>query len=393
MFINVAVVGLGNCCSSLYQGIHYYKKNDANHDGIMTSNIGGYTFRDIQFVAGFDVDKRKVGKCFRDALLEKPNCTILFVKKEDMEEGPIVLKGPVLDGVASLMNDYSEDVAFRVDDNSTSLTKEEICRVLREREVDILINYLPVGSQLASEFYAECCLETGVSFLNCIPVFIASNPTWEQKFIDAGIPLIGDDIRSVYGASILSQMFQELAFARGHKVKCHIQRNIGGNTDFLNMTDKNRLTSKKISKENVIKAQNRIRNVPIEKGSIHAGPSEYIEFFKDNKIANFHIEMEGFMGSPVILDAQLSVIDSPNSAGVVIEAIRYLKVAREMSLRGALRGPSAATKKSPPEQMVFSETKFECDELAARRLTERTRIQTSWYDATELLKTRPSYNS
>lgn len=392
MSIKVAVVGLGNCCSSLYQGVHYYRKSET-HNGMMSSEIGGYTFKDIEFVVGFDVDKRKIGKCFRDALMEKPNCTLLFVNKEDMDEGPTVLKGPVLDGVASLMNDYSEDVAFRVDDSSISLSKEEICAILRERKVDILINYLPVGSQLATEFYAECCLETGVSFLNCIPVFIASDPVWEQKFIDAGIPLIGDDIRSEYGASILSQMFQELAFARGHKVKCHIQRNIGGNTDFLNMTDKNRLSSKKISKENVIKAQNRIRNVPIEKGSIHAGPSEYIEFFKDNKVANFHIEMEGFMGSPVILDAQLSVIDSPNSAGVVIEAIRYLKVAREMSLRGALRGPSASTKKSPPEQMVFSETKFECDELAARRLTDRTRIQTSWYDANELLKLRPSFNS
>lgn len=392
MTIRVAVIGAGNCCSSLYQGIHYYRDNETN-DGLMSSNIGGYTFNDIKFVACFEVDSRKVGKCLRDALLEKPNCTIQFVNKEDMEEGPIVQKGPVLDGVASVMANYPEDQAFRVDDAQSSLNKEEICAILKERDVDILINYLPVGSQKATEFYAECCLATGVSFLNCIPVFIASNPVWEQRFIEAGIPLIGDDMRSELGASVLSQMFQELAFARGHKVKCHIQRNIGGNTDFLNMTDQSRLKSKKTSKENVIKAQNRIRNVPIVKGSIHAGPSEYIEYFKDNKVANFHIEMEGFMGSPVTLDAQLSVIDSPNSAGVVIDSIRYLQIARELGLRGSLRGPSAFTQKTPPEQMMFSETKFECDELASRRLTERTTIQTSWYDAEELLKVRPSFNT
>ena len=236
-------------------------------------------------------------------------------------------------------------------------------------------------------------MESGVSLCNCIPVFIASNPEWEQKFVDKGIPLIGDDMLSQFGASIFSKMIQELAFARGHKVKCHIQRNIGGNTDFLNMTDKERVKSKKISKENVINSQNRIRDIDLNNSFIHAGPSEYIRYYKDNKVANFRVEMEGFMGSPVILDAQLSVIDSPNSAGVVIDAIRYLKVARELGIIGSLRGPSAFTQKSPPEQMIFSNIQFECDELANRKLTDITRIQTEKYNVKELYKIRPSYNT
>ena len=182
-------------------------------------------------------------------------------------------------------------------------------------------------------------------------------------------------MKSQFGASILSQMIQELAFARGHNVKCHIQRNIGGNTDFLNMTDQSRLASKKISKENVIKCQNEIRNISMDDSFYHAGPSEYIAYYKDNKVANFRVEMEGFMGSPVILDAQLSVIDSPNSAGVVVDAIRYLQVARELGLSGSLRGPSAFTQKTPPEPLTMEQTLFECNKLANRELTDITKKQ------------------
>jgi len=392
--INIAVVGVGNCCSSLYQGIHYYKinKNENNISGLMKNNIGGYTFKDINFVAAFDVDSRKTNKNLRDAIVSLPNCTPLFVNYCDIKTGPIVKKGPVLDGVAKIMNDYNEDEAFKINDD-IELSKKEIIQILMDKKVDILINYLPVGSQKATEFYAECCLESGISLCNCIPVFIASNPEWEQKFVDKGIPLIGDDMLSQFGASIFSKMIQELAFARGHKVKCHIQRNVGGNTDFLNMTDKERVKSKKISKENVINSQNRIRGIDLNNSFIHAGPSEYIRYYKDNKVANFRVEMEGFMGSPVILDAQLSVIDSPNSAGVVIDAIRYLKVARELGIIGSLRGPSAFTQKSPPEQMIFSNIQFECDELANRKLTDITKFQTQKYDVKQLYETRPSYNT
>ena len=253
--------------------------------------------------------------------------------------------------------------------------RSDIVAQLRQHEAEVLINYLPVGSQLATEFYAEICLELGISLVNCIPVFIASDPQWEQRFVEAGIPIIGDDMRSQFGASIVSQMLQELAFERGHHVKAHIQRNVGGNTDFLNMEDKARLKSKKISKENVIRAQNDIRGISTHDSFLHAGPSEYIAYYGDNKVANFRLELEGFMGSPVILDAQLSVQDSPNSAGVVIDAIRYVYVAREMGLVGALRGPSASTQKTPPEQMMFSDAIYECHALANRKLTDSTRRQ------------------
>lgn len=365
--INICIVGVGNCASSLYQGINYYKFKKINN-GLMSEDIGGYKPYNINVVAAIDVDKRKVGKSLKEAIFTKPNCTkILF---ENVDDGPIVSMGNVLDGISQIMNDHSEDHSFRAS-NEKSV---DIVKLLKDTNTDILINYLPVGSQIATEFYANACIDAKVSFLNCIPIFIASDPIWEQKFIDAGLPLIGDDMKSQFGASIVSQMLQELAFSRGHKVKCHIQRNIGGNTDFLNMTDLSRLKSKKISKENVIKSQNTIRGIN-DDSFLHAGPSEYIQYHGDNKIANFHIELEGFMGSPVIFDAQLSVIDSPNSAGVVIDAIRYLKVARELNIVGSLRGPSAFTQKTPPKQMMYSEALHECDALKNRELTEITKKQ------------------
>jgi len=386
--IRVAIVGIGNCASSLYQGLTYYNgyTNGAERDGLMKGDIGGYNVRDVEVVAAFDVDKRKVGKSLRDAIFAKPNCTPIYEK--NVPAGPTVQMGPILDGIASVMENYSDDEAFRASDEKPV----DVTQVLVDRKVDILINYLPVGSQKATEFYAEACLKARVSFLNCIPVFIASNPEWEQKFIDAGIPLIGDDMKSQFGASILSQMIQELAFERGHKVKCHIQRNVGGNTDFLNMTDQSRLKYKKVSKENVIRAQNVIRNVNPEGSFLHAGPSEYIRYYGDNKVANFRVEMEGFLGAPVILDAQLSVIDSPNSAGVVIDAVRYLKVAREMGLVGALRGPSAFTQKTPPQQLTLNETVYECESLSQRRLTRYTERQNKPYKAQDLYAITPSGN-
>jgi len=368
--INICIVGVGNCASSLYQGIRYYQDyNDTG--GLMRENIGGYTIKNINLVCAFDVDERKVGKCMKEAIIAKPNCTPLLVDYDKLDDGPIVMMGNVLDGVAKHMVDVNEDEGFRISNESS----ENIVQILKDKHVDILINYLPVGSQKATEFYAECCLEANVSLLNCIPVFIASNPEWEEKFIAKNIPIIGDDMKSQFGASILSQMLQELAFSRGHRVKCHIQRNIGGNTDFLNMMDQSRLSSKKISKENVIKSQNEIRKISMDDSFYHAGPSEYIRYYKDNKVANFRLEMEGFMKSPVILDAQLSVLDSPNSAGIVIDAIRYLKTAKDLGLRGSLRGPSAFTQKTPPKNLTFSDTLFECDKLANRELTEITKSQ------------------
>lgn len=386
--INVAIIGAGNCAKSLVEGVQYYTENPNNVTGMMKSDIGGYKAENINFVAGFEIDERKVDQTLGTALKQRPNCAWDIV--DEIKSTAPVYQAPVIDGYAGHMDNYPEANRFLVDENlrnttdgnRTSLSprkirewKDSIIEKLKQHDVEVLVNYLPVGSQKTTEFWAEICLETGISFVNCIPVFIASDPTWEKRFIDAGIPLIGDDMRSQFGASILSQMLQELAFERGHHVKAHIQRNVGGNTDFLNMEDSSRLASKKISKENVIRAQNEIRGISTEDSFLHAGPSEYIPFYGDNKVANFRLELEGFGGAPVTLDAQLSVQDSPNSAGVVIDAIRYVKVARELGVVGALRGPSAFTQKTPPDQMMFADAVYECTELAARRLTDSTRKQ------------------
>ena len=386
--INVAIIGAGNCAKSLVEGVQYYTENPNNVTGMMKSDIGGYKAENINFVAGFEIDERKVDQTLGTALKQRPNCAWDIV--DEIKSTAPVYQAPVIDGYAGHMDNYPEANRFLVDENlrnttdgnRTSLSprkirewKDSIIEKLKEHDVEVLVNYLPVGSQKTTEFWAEICLETGISFVNCIPVFIASDPTWEKRFIEAGIPLIGDDMRSQFGASILSQMLQELAFERGHHVKAHIQRNVGGNTDFLNMEDSSRLASKKISKENVIRAQNEIRGISTEDSFLHAGPSEYIPFYGDNKVANFRLELEGFGGAPVTLDAQLSVQDSPNSAGVVIDAIRYVKVARELGVVGALRGPSAFTQKTPPDQMMFADAVYECTELAARRLTNSTRKQ------------------
>jgi myo-inositol-1-phosphate synthase len=386
--IKVGIIGVGNCAKSLVEGVQYYTENNKTADGLMKSDIGGYEAKNIEFVCGFDIDERKVNSPFFEALKAKPNSAWNIV--ENITSEAPVYEAPVIDGYASLMDNYPEENRFLVSEDlrnctdvnrtifsskDSNIAKKDIISKLKEHEVEILVNYLPVGSQKATEFWAEICLETGVSFVNCIPVFIASDKKWEKRFIDAGIPLIGDDMRSQFGASIMSQMLQELAFERGHVVKAHIQRNVGGNTDFLNMEDKSRLKSKKVSKENVIRAQNDIRGISTEDSFLHAGPSEYISYYGDNKVANFRLELEGFGGAPVIFDAQLSVQDSPNSAGVVIDAIRYLRVAREMGVVGALRGPSAFTQKTPPKQMMFADAVNECKALANRELTKTTKKQ------------------
>jgi myo-inositol-1-phosphate synthase len=363
--IRVVVAGVGNCFSSLYQGLEYYKDHDedangGNIPGVMFARIGGYHPADIQIVAAFDVDRRKVGRPVGEAIFAKPNCARVFC--EDVPDGPIVQMGPVLDGVSDYMIKQPEKYGFRLS-NADSV---DVVQILKETKADILLNYMPVGSQQATEFYAQACIDAGVAFLNCIPVFIASNPVWEQKFIDAGLPLIGDDMRSQVGASILSQVLQELAFDRGAVVDFHQQLNIGGNSDFNNMMVQSRLASKKISKENVIRAQNDIRGIPVDEEALFAGPSTFIPYLKDNKVAYLNLRLRGFGDAPITIDAKLSVQDSENSAGVVIDAIRYLKVAREMGIVGALRGPSAWTQKTPPQQMQYSDAKAECAAFAAR---------------------------
>jgi len=329
----------------------------------MRQSIGPYTVNEIDFVLAYDVDQRKVGLPMKEAIFKGSNCCrALDPTVQSNTNGRydgLVHLGPILDGVSPHMvaNDAKDYERFLVkDDCSADIL--QFAKALVDHRVDVLINYLPVGSQKATEFWANVCLEARVSLVNCIPVFIASDPEWSAKFKKARIALIGDDMKSQFGASVLSQMFQELAEARGHKVVAHIQQNSGGNTDFLNMTMKDRLKSKKISKENVLRCHGS------EPDFLHAGPSDYVRHLKDTKVAHFRLELEGFCGSPVTLDARLEVQDSPNSAGVVIDALRYVMVAQKIGLYGALEGPSAFTQKSPPVQMPLQRAIEECDKLA-----------------------------
>lgn len=361
--IKVAVAGIGNCFSALYQGFAYYKKNHGVEvPGLMFEDIGGYAPTDVEVVAAFDVDPRKVGQPVGRAIFAKPNCARVFMPQ--VPAGPVVQMGPVLDGVSDYMLGQPEDESFRV----AKKKPVDVVKVLKDSGADILINYLPVGSQKATEFYAQAAIDAGVAFLNCIPVFIASDPEWEKKFIKAGLPIVGDDMRSAFGASILSQVLQELAFDRGFVVDFHQQLNIGGNTDFNNMMVQSRLASKKKSKENVIRAQNDLRGIPVPKNSLFAGPSTYLPYLGDNKVAYFNLRLRGFGEQPVTVDIKLSVQDSENSAGVVIDAIRYLKVAHELGVVGALRGPSAWTQKTPPKQMTYADAKAACEAFAKRQL-------------------------
>lgn len=374
MPIRVALVGVGNCASALVQGVHKYREPEGLRDGLMSASIGGYRPGDISFAVAFDVDRRKVGRPLREAILAQPNCcwpvdTSVSTSGDSRFAG-VVHQAPRLDGVSDHMLS-----AFQPLERDEPADVARFAKLLGDFQVDVLINYLPVGSQLATEFWAEVCLSAKVAMVNCIPVFIASDPAWSKRFEDAGVPIIGDDMKSQFGASILSQMLQELAFSRGHRVLCHVQQNSGGNTDFLNMTNQHRLASKKTSKENVIKSQHIIRGIDVDGPAgtfVHAGPSDYIQYYGDTKIAHFHLELEGFGGAPVALDARLKVEDSPNSAGVVIDAVRYLQVAREMGISGALKGASAFTQKSPPVQMTMDAAMHECAAMAGRAFTPHT---------------------
>lgn len=383
--IKVAIVGVGNCASAFVQGLEYYKDHDEDASGkdipgVTFARIGGYHVADIQVVAAFDVDRRKVGRPLGEAIFASPNCCRIFC--EDVPDGPVVQMGMPLDGVSDYMEKQPERHGFRISNEDPV----DVIKVLKDSKADILINYLPVGSQKATEFYAEAAIEAGIMFLNCIPVLNINSPEWETKFINAGLPYVGSDMKSAFGASIMSQMLQELAFARGHIVDYHQQINVGGNTDFNSMMVQSRLSNKKVSKENVIRAQNDLRGIPVDADSLFAGPSTFIPYLKDNKIAYFNLHLRGFGDAPVTVDIKLSVQDSENSAGVVVDAIRFLKVAKEMGLVGCLRGPSAFTQKSPPKQLTFEDCLYECNALAARRLTDTTSRQTNKESALKFMR-------
>lgn len=350
--IRVAIVGVGNCTSSLVQGIHFYRDKVSPGEemiGLAHPDMGGYTPGDVEVVAAIDVDRRKVGRPLHEAIFAKPNCTQVF--HDDFRcDNTVVRMGKVLDGVAGHMADYDDDRRFIVSDEPEA-EREDIERLLRESEAEILMNYLPVGSQQATEFYAECCVNTGVSFVNCIPVFIVSDPKWARRFTEAGIPCVGDDVKAQVGATITHRVLAKMMADRGATIDATYQLNTGGNTDFLNMADPSRLGCKRISKTEAVQSQ---LHVPLPPDQVHIGPADYVPWQNDNKVCFLRLEARGFGGVPLNLEARLSVEDSPNSAGETIDAIRACKIGRDRGLAGPLKAISAYTMKHPPVQ--YSDT-------------------------------------
>jgi len=352
--IKVAIAGVGNCASSLVQGVEYYRnRQGVALEGIMRHSIGGYKCSDVEFVAAFDIDRRKVGHPLEEAIFAKPNCTRIFQSALPVSN-VIVQAGPVLDGVAEHMADYPDDAAFR----SADLEPTDVAAALRASGAEVLVCYMPVGSEQAVKYYAQACLDARVAMINCVPVFLASDHSWAQKFRDAGVPIIGDDIKSQVGATIVHRALARLFADRGVGLDRTYQLNTGGNTDFLNMLERNRLKSKKISKTESVQSQLDER---LDARDIHIGPSDYVPWQQDNKICFIRMEGRGFGDAPIELEMRLSVEDSPNSAGVVIDAIRCAKLALERGEAGPLEAPSAYYMKSPPRQCRDSVAREACN--------------------------------
>lgn len=349
--INVAVVGVGNCASSLVQGVAHYQNGGANEQvGLSHWDLGGYRPKDIRFVAAWDIDRRKVGEDVADAIFAKPNCTAVFCDHVPAS-GVKVRMGRVLDGVSEHMAEMPDERTFLPLDEAQP-EKADVVRVLRETEADVLVNYLPVGSQQATEFYAECALEAGVAFVNNIPVFIASDQGWARGFAEAGVPLIGDDIKAQLGATIVHRVLTDLFKKRGVKLDRTYQLNTGGNTDFLNMANRKRLASKKVSKTEAVQS---VAEHRLDDENIHIGPSDYVAWQNDNKVCFLRMEGQLFGGVPMNLELRLSVEDSPNSAGVAIDMIRCAKLAKDRGLSGPIHPASAYFCKHPPVQMPDDE--------------------------------------
>lgn len=397
--IRVAIAGVGSCASALVQGIAFYSLNKEFKHGLTYDEIGGYTADDIEFVIGFDVDARKVGYQLSEALYQSPNCNMEHVSLEELEKttivspNAIVYRGPTLDGIAPHMRELPESVTFVEDRVHMPIRDDDYVDLLKSNAVDVLLNYMPVGSREASKFYIENAIKAGVHVVNCMPSYISTDEAkmLERMAIEHGVTIVGSDMRSAYGASRLSEVLQGSMIDSGLTVTQHIQMNMAAgttqgqhnvingrtaNTDFLNMAVQNRLGDKHISKENVLKGQNTVRGLGVEGMTYYAGPSLTV-FQKpggkymgtDNKIANLDIVAYGWAGARYELTARLSVQDSPNSGGIVFDALRFCVVASELGVVGYLRGVSAWTQKTPPVQMKTADSKFECDALARRIVT------------------------
>jgi myo-inositol-1-phosphate synthase len=349
--VKIAIVGIGNCASSLVQGLSYYREQEAESAiGLMHWEIGGYRPQDVEVVAAFDVDLRKVGKDVAEAIFEKPNCTQIFCDRIP-KTGVRVRMGRVLDGVSEHLAHYPEDRRFVVSDQ-VEATQPEVVAALREAGAEVLVNYLPVGSEQATRFYVECALEAGVALVNCIPVFIASDPDFAARFEARGLPIVGDDIKAQLGATITHRTLTDLFRRRGVKLERTYQLNTGGNTDFLNMLERGRLVSKKISKTEAVQS---VAQARIADENIHVGPSDYVAWQNDNKVCFLRMEGKLFGDVPMHIELRLSVEDSPNSAGVSIDAIRCAKLALDRGVAGPLLAPAACFMKHPPEQLTDDE--------------------------------------
>ena len=359
--IKIAIIGIGNCASSLIQGIYYYQdKNSEDAIGLMHWDIGGYKPSDIEVVAAVDIDQRKVGMDLSKAIFAKPNCTTIFCP-DIPEMGVKVHMGKVLDGVAPHMAEHDDDKTFIISKEQEK-DKNEIVKILIESGAEILLNYLPVGSEDASRFYAECALEAGMAFINNMPVFIVSDPEWASRFEEKNLPLVGDDIKAQIGATITHRTLANLFEDRGVELERTYQLNTGGNTDFLNMLNRSRLDSKKESKTEAVQSVLAERMDP---DNIHIGPSDYVPWQKDNKLCFLRMEGKTFGDVPMNIELRLSVEDSPNSAGCVIDAVRCCKLALKRDIGGQLTSISAYTMKHPPKQFTDDEARDMVDEFIA----------------------------
>ena len=351
--IKIVIVGVGNCASSLIQGIHYYReKTPQDAIGLMHWEIGGYKPGDIEVVVAFDIDKRKVGVDVHEAIFSAPNCTAVFCS--DLPKSEVTVRmGRILDGFSDHMKNYDERRTFILADEPEP-TEEEVVKMLKESGAEILLNYLPVGSEEATRFYAGCTLKAGLAFVNNMPVFIASDSEgrWTRHFEEAGLPIIGDDIKAQMGATIVHRTLTDLFAKRGVRLERTYQLNTGGNTDFLNMLDRNRLASKKESKTEAVQAVTAHR---MDEDNIHIGPSDYVPWQNDNKVCFIRMEGKLFGDVSMNLELRLSVEDSPNSAGVAIDSIRCAKLALDRGQGGILEAPSAYFCKHPPRQFTDDE--------------------------------------
>ncbi|TET40037.1 MAG: inositol-3-phosphate synthase [Dehalococcoidia bacterium] len=351
--INVAIIGVGNCASSLVQGVYYYHNvvEGESVPGLMHVNIGGYHIGDINFVAAFDIDRNKVGKDIAEAIYTPPNNTIKFCQVP--QTGVVVERGMTHDGLGK----YLSRVITKAPGSTANIVS-----ILKETETDIVVNFLPVGSEEATKWYIEQVLTAGCSFINCIPVFIAREKYWQNRFAERGLPIIGDDIKSQVGATITHRVLTSLFRDRGVKLERTYQLNFGGNMDFYNMLERERLESKRISKTEAVTSQ---LDYKIEPDNIHVGPSDYIPWLADRKFCHLRMEGRTFGDVPLNIEVKLEVWDSPNSAGVVVDAIRCCKLAMDRGISGALIAPSAYFMKSPPVQYKDDEAKRMVEEFIA----------------------------